>query len=121
MDNYIRGGLIDGNTNGDIDLKSRFHTGSNLADIEFNKIIQGTLVKDDKRIEKAVSDMMTIYETIDPNNIVNGVTDGSFIQHNRVSYTGYYSKVLLQRSMQVISTLNGSRWSNEDLIDKMEL
>lgn len=126
MDNYIRGGLIDGNTNGDIDLTSRFHTGSNLADIAFNKIIQGTLLKDDKRIEKAVSDMMTIYETIDPNNIVNGVTDGfyedgSFIQHHRVAYTGSYGKVLLQRSMQVISTLNGSRWSNEDLIDKMEM
>lgn len=124
MDNYIRGGIIDGNTNGDIDLTSRFHTGANLTDIAFNRIIQGTLINDEKRIEKAVRDMMTVYETIDPNNIQNGVTDGfyedgSFIQHHRVAYTGSYGKGLLQRSMQAISILNGTKWSNESLVEKM--
>lgn len=126
MDNYIRGGLKDGNTNGDVDLTSRFHTGANLADIAFNRIIQGALLKDEKRIEKAVSDMMTVYETIDPNNIKNGITDGfyedgSFIQHHRVAYTGSYGKGLLQRSMQAISILNGTKLSDANLVDKMNL
>ncbi|MDV4150446.1 polysaccharide lyase family 8 super-sandwich domain-containing protein [Clostridium sp. AL.422] len=124
MDNYIRGGIKEGNTGEDIDLTNRFHTGANLADIAFNRIIQGTLIKDEERIAKAVSNMMTVYETIDPNNIKNGVTDGfyedgSFIQHHRVAYTGSYGKGLLQRCMQAISTLNNTKWKDETLVDKM--
>lgn len=114
MDAYLRAGK-----DGDVDLGSRFHTGANLADITTNRIIQGALLGDDKRVAKAVSDQLTVYATVDPDNLVNNVTDGyyadgSFIQHDSVAYTGSYGKVLLQRSIQTIKILDDTAWSQAD-------
>ena len=111
MDAYLRAGK-----NGDVDLDSRFHTGANLADITGNRILQGALLGDDARIAKAVDDQATVYATVDPNNLVHGVTDGhyadgSFIQHSSVAYTGSYGKILLQRSVQTIKLLDATAWA----------
>lgn len=100
FDNYLRNGK-----NGDVDLSAPQHTGTNLADITMNRILQGALTNDAPRIEKAASDMMSVFETIDPYHLKNGNTDGvyedgSFIQHHRVAYTGSYGKLLLQRAVQ---------------------
>ncbi|MGA4669391.1 polysaccharide lyase family 8 super-sandwich domain-containing protein [Propionibacteriaceae bacterium Y1923] len=110
MDEYLRAGR-----DGDVDLESRFHTGANLADITGNRIIQGAVLGDTARIEKAVSDGATVYATVDPYHLVHGVTDGhyadgSFIQHASVAYTGSYGKILLQRSVQTIKVLQGTAW-----------
>lgn len=90
MDAYLRNGV-----NGDVSLDSRFHTGANLADITTNRIIQGAIAGDPARIAKALSDQLTVYATVDPDNLQHGVTDGyyedgSFIQHSSVPYTGSY-------------------------------
>lgn len=120
FDNYLRNGK-----NGDVDLTAPQHTGTNLADITMNRILQGTVTHDEKRIEKAVQDMMSVFSTIDPYNIVNGNTDGvyadgSFIQHHRVAYTGSYGKLLLQRAVQALVILNDTPWQPSDQLDTLQ-
>lgn len=114
MDAYLRNGK-----DGDVDLTSRFHTGANLADITTNRIIQGALLGDDDRVNRAVANQLTVYATVDPNHLVNGVTDGfyadgSFRQHDSVAYTGSYGTTLLGRSLQMITVLDGTGWSRRD-------
>jgi hyaluronate lyase len=116
MDLYLRNGK-----DGDIDLNSRFHTGANLADIATNRIIQGAITDDDARVSKAVENIMTVFKTIDPDNIVNGNTDGfyadgSFIQHDKVAYTGSYGTVLLGRIIQTMKILDGSKYNPKDIL-----
>ena len=111
--------------NGDVDLTASTHTGTNLIDITANRIIQGALTEDSKRIEKAVSDMMTVFDTIDPYHIVNNNTDGvyadgSFIQHHRVAYTGSYGKLLLQKAVSSLYMLNGTPWQPADKVSTIE-
>lgn len=113
MDQYLRNG------NGDIDLNSRFHTGSNLADIAVNRMVQGALINDELRISQAVEKIMTVFKTIDPANIEYGNTDGyyadgSFIQHHRVAYTGTYGVNLLDKVMTTVKLLNNSNWDPGD-------
>jgi hyaluronate lyase len=114
MDAYLRNGL-----NGDVDLDSRFHTGANLADITTNRLIQGALLGDDARIRKALENQLTVFATIDPYHLEHGVTDGyytdgSFIQHGSVAYTGSYGKSLLTRVVQTIKILEGTDYARGD-------
>jgi len=117
MDAYLRNGK-----DGDVDLDSRFHTGANLADITTNRILQGAVLGDEARIEKAIADQLTVYATIDPYHLRHGVTDGyyadgSFIQHHSVAYTGSYGKGLLSRVVQTIKILDGTSYAPaEDLV-----
>ncbi|WP_433515228.1 polysaccharide lyase family 8 super-sandwich domain-containing protein [Nonomuraea sp. CA-143628] len=108
MDAYLRNGK-----DGDVDLDSRFHTGANLADITANRILQGALTGDDARVGKAITDLATVFATVDPYNLQHGVTDGyyrdgSFIQHDSVAYTGSYGRSLLTRVVQTLKTLEGA-------------
>ncbi|MEV6416127.1 polysaccharide lyase family 8 super-sandwich domain-containing protein [Kribbella sp. NPDC051718] len=112
MDAYLRNGK-----NGDVDLDSRFHTGANLADITANRILQGALLDDDARIRKALQDQFTVFATVDPYHLQHGVTDGyysdgSFIQHDSVAYTGSYGKALLTRVVQTVKTLDGTDYAS---------
>ncbi len=120
FDNHLRTGK-----NGDVDLTAATHTGTNLIDITANRIIQGALTEDSKRIEKAVNDMMTVFDTIDPYNIVNNNTDGvyadgSFIQHHRVAYTGSYGKLLLQKAVSSLYILSGTPWQPASKVSTIE-
>lgn len=120
FDNHLRNGK-----NGDVDLTSATHTGTNLIDITANRMVQGALLGDTKRIEKAVSDMMTVFNTIDPYHIVNNNTDGvyadgSFIQHHRVAYTGSYGKLLLQKAVSSLYVLKGTPWQPQDKVSTIE-
>lgn len=120
FDNYLRSGK-----NGDIDLTAPQHTGANLIDIAQNRILQGAIIKDSKRIQKAIKDMSTVFNTIDPYNLVNNNTDGvyedgSFIQHHRVAYTGTYGKLLLQKAASFLYILNGTPWEMKDEIKIIE-
>ncbi|MGY1438941.1 polysaccharide lyase family 8 super-sandwich domain-containing protein [Streptomyces reniochalinae] len=106
MDAYLRNG-----EDGDVDLDSRFHTGANLADITTNRLLQGALLGDGKRVRKALEDQLTVYATVDPYHVRHGVTDGhyadgSFIQHGSVAYTGSYGKGLLTRAVQALGLLD---------------
>ncbi|AYY12689.1 silent information regulator protein Sir2 [Actinobacteria bacterium YIM 96077] len=118
MDGYLRKGK-----DGDVDLDSRFHTGANLADITTNRILQGALLGDDARIEKAISDQQTVFATIDPYDLQHGVTDGyyedgSFIQHHSVAYTGSYGRILLGRVVQSVKILDGTSYAaGDELVD----
>jgi len=112
MDAYLRNG-----TDGDVNLDSRFHTGANLADITTNRILQGALLADETRIRKALTDQLTVFATIDPYDLDNGVTDGyyadgSFIQHASVAYTGSYGKGLLTRVVQTLKILDGTGFAH---------
>jgi len=114
MDAYLRLGK-----NGDVDLDSRFHTGTNLADITTNRILQGALLGDDARITKAISDQLTVFATVDPYHLNHDVTDGyyadgSFIMHASVAYTGTYGKELLTRVVQTIKFLDGTSYATGD-------
>ena len=120
FDNHLRNGK-----NGNVDLTSATHTGTNLIDITANRMVQGALLGDTKRIEKAVSDMMTVFNTIDPYHIVNNNTDGvyadgSFIQHHRVAYTGSYGKLLLQKAVSSLYVLKGTPWQPQDKVSTIE-
>ncbi len=120
FDNHLRNGK-----NGDVDLTSATHTGTNLIDITANRMVQGALLGDTKRIEKAVSDMMTVFNTIDPYHIVNNNTDGvyadgSFIQHHCVAYTGSYGKLLLQKAVSSLYVLKGTPWQPQDKVSTIE-
>ncbi len=120
LDAYLQNGK-----DGDVDLTSRFHTGANLADITMNRILQGIVTKDGDRITKGVADMMTVFAQIDPNNIVNGNTDGvyadgSFIQHHRVAYTGSYGTTLLKKASQSVIVLSGTRFQPVDQLDTLQ-
>ena len=120
FDKYLQNGL-----DGDVNLEARQHTGANLADITMNRVLQGIVTHDSARIKKSVENMMTVYNTIDPNNIVNGNTDGvyedgSFIQHHRVAYTGSYGKVLLGRMAQSAIVLGGTQYQPENNIATMK-
>lgn len=121
MDLYLRNGI-----DGDVDLTYRNYTGANLFDITFNRIIHGALLDNEQRITKAFSDMMTVFDTIDPNDIKNGVTDGyyedgSILQHSSVAYTGSYGAVLLERIAQTVTVLSGTKWQNKHLLDTVQL
>ena len=121
MDLYLRNGI-----DGDVDLAYRNYTGANLFDITFNRIIHGALLENEGRIDKSFSDMMTVFNSIDPDNIVNGVTDGyyedgSILQHSTVAYTGSYGAVLLQRIGQTVTVLTGTKWQNKKLLDTVQL
>jgi hyaluronate lyase len=116
MDLYLRQGK-----DGDVDLTSRFHTGANLADIATNRIIQGALIGNEERVSKAVDNILTVFKTIDPNQLINGNTDGfyedgSFIQHHRVAYTGSYGKVLLNRIIQTMNILDDSQYNPKGIL-----
>ncbi|WP_144124201.1 polysaccharide lyase family 8 super-sandwich domain-containing protein [Catellatospora sichuanensis] len=111
MDAYLRNGR-----HGDVDLGSRFHTGANLADITTNRILQGAVLGDDARISKAIADQLTVFATVDPYRLQNGVTDGyyadgSFLQHASVAYTGSYGKGLLTRVVQAVKILDGTSYA----------
>ncbi|SOD63393.1 hyaluronate lyase [Streptomyces zhaozhouensis] len=108
MDAYLRNGL-----DGDVDLDSRFHTGANLADITVNRVLQGAVTGDEARIVKAVADLTTVLDPIDPYAPRHGVTDGfyadgSFLQHASVAYTGSYGVSLLGRVTQASRVLEGT-------------
>lgn len=126
MDSYIRGDAKPGDpTIGDVNLDARQHTGANLTDITFNRILQGAVLKDEARISKAVENSMTVFSTIDPSNLQHGVTDGfyedgSFVQHSTVAYTGSYGKVLLGRIAQLVTVLDGTKWQNDTLLDTVQ-
>lgn len=120
FDNNLRNG-----SNGDVNLNAAQHTGTNLADITMNRILQGAVIGDTDRIKKAASDMMTVFDTIDPYNIKNGNTDGiyadgSFIQHHRVAYTGSYGKLLLQRAIQSLIILNDTPWQPQGQLTTLQ-
>lgn len=126
MDSYIRGDAKPGDpTIGDVNLDARQHTGANLTDITFNRILQGAVLEDEARISKAVENSMTVFSTIDPSNLQHGVTDGfyedgSFVQHSTVAYTGSYGKVLLGRIAQLVTVLDGTQWQNDTLLDTVQ-
>lgn len=117
MDAYLRNGK-----GGDVDLDSRFHTGANLADITTNRILQGAVLGDGARIEKAVADQLTVLATIDPYQLRHDVTDGfyadgSYLQHASVAYTGSYGKGLLTRVVQAVKILEGTGCAEgEDIV-----
>ncbi|MGH3736144.1 MAG: polysaccharide lyase family 8 super-sandwich domain-containing protein [Micromonosporaceae bacterium] len=116
MDAYLRHGR-----DGDVDLDSRFHTGANLADITTNRILQGALLGQSARIDKAIADQLTVFTTIDPYRLRHGVTDGyyadgSFIQHHSVAYTGSYGKALLTRVVQTLKILDGTGFGSGDAL-----
>lgn len=120
FDNNLRNGI-----NGDVNLNAPQHTGTNLADITMNRILQGAVTGDSDRIKKAASDMMSVFDTIDPYNIKNGNTDGiyadgSFIQHHRVAYTGSYGKLLLQRAIQSLIILNDTPWQPQGQLKTLQ-
>lgn len=120
FDNHLRNGK-----NGDVNLSAPQHTGTNLADITMNRVLQGAVIGDANRIKKASSDMMSVFDTINPYDIKNGNTDGvyadgSFIQHHRVAYTGSYGKLLLQRAIQSLIILNDTPWQPQGQLTTLQ-
>ncbi|WP_062213904.1 polysaccharide lyase family 8 super-sandwich domain-containing protein [Streptomyces sp. NBRC 109706] len=116
MDAYLRNGK-----DGDVDLDSRFHTGANLADITVNRVLQGAVLGDEARIVKAVTDLGTVFDPIDPYALRHGVTDGfyadgSFLQHASVAYTGSYGTSLLARVTQSFKILDGTGYGAREAL-----
>lgn len=115
LDDSLRAGKKDNPKIGEIQLDSSYHTGANLIDISLNRILQGAIKKDNARIKNAVDSMSTAFVKIDPNYLVNGNTDGvylddSFIQHHTVAYSGSYGKVYIDKTAQSLSLLKNTEY-----------
>lgn len=119
MDESLRAGNKDDSTPGDIELNSSYHTGANLMDISLNRILQGSLKKDNNIIQNALESLQTAFVKINPNKLVNNNVDGvylddSFIQHHSVAYSGSYGKVFIDKTTQSLNLLKSTNYKIND-------
>lgn len=85
------------------------HTGANLADVCLNKLLQGINLKDSEKIQEASVDISSVFEYV--NNGDGFYSDGSFLQHGIVAYTGSYGNVLIDKVSNLMYILEGTPWS----------
>lgn len=106
------------------DPRRKASTGANRIDLCLYVAVRGILGNDSERIALArdrVSDAFSFAHfdpTTDPVNdssIRDGIySDGSYIQHYAVAYTGGYGVDMLAKTSQVFALLAGSTWAVSD-------
>lgn len=103
-----------------IDPGGKHFTGANLADTCLNKLLQGVISKDPKKIKEASDGIVSVF-----NYVTNGdgfYPDGSYVQHGVIAYTGSYGAVLINKVSNLMYLLEGTPWAikskNKDNIYK---
>jgi hyaluronate lyase len=99
-------------------------TGANRIDLCQAALVQGIASKSATRVQRAADGLPTVCQY---GSSGDGLySDGSFIQHTNVAYTGTYGVVLLTGLAKMLSLLVGSAWAVTDpairnLFDCVEL
>lgn len=81
-------------------------TGANRTDLALSVLGLGILQKDENKIECASNSLKEIFQLVSQGD--GFYSDGSFIQHNKIPYTGAYGNVLINGIGQILATTKGS-------------
>lgn len=102
MDHYV----------GDITSAEFRHVGANRSDIMLAQIKMGVLEKSNQRLLNARDGLTPLFAYTTSGD--GFYEDGSFIQHNKIAYTGSYGEVLIQGLGNILFLLNGTAWEPVD-------
>lgn len=101
--------------------KSEKATGGNLVDISKVKLLESIINEDDSKMKSAIDSFKNVFTYVQESasgKARNGFyTDGSYIDHQDVPYTGAYGVVLLEGISQMLPVVNASnlRINNEQM------
>lgn len=93
-------------------INNAAETGANRADKAQVLIIRGIVGKSGDKIAEGRDALSEIFTYVTSGD--GYYTDGSFIQHNNIPYTGGYGYVLLNDMAKLLYLLNGSTWTVTD-------
>ncbi|NJH80333.1 hyaluronate lyase [Staphylococcus hyicus] len=101
--------------------KSEKATGGNLVDISKVKLLESIINEDNNKMKSAIDSFKNVFTYVQEGasgKARNGFyTDGSYIDHQDVPYTGAYGVVLLEGISQMLPVVNASnlRINNEQM------
>ncbi|WP_271328216.1 polysaccharide lyase 8 family protein [Lactococcus muris] len=81
-------------------------TGANRTDLALSVLGLGILQKDENKIECASNSIKEVFQLVSQGD--GFYSDGSFIQHNKIPYTGAYGNVLINGIGQILALTQGS-------------
>lgn len=105
--------------------KSEKATGGNLVDISKVKLLESIINEDDSKMKSAIDSFKNVFTYVQESasgKARNGFyTDGSYIDHQDVPYTGAYGVVLLEGISQMLPVVNAtSFYLNEDQMKTLD-
>lgn len=105
--------------------KSEKATGGNLVDISKVKLLESIINEDDSKMKSAIDSFKNVFTYVQESasgKARNGFyTDGSYIDHQNVPYTGAYGVVLLEGISQMLPVVNAtSFYLNEDQMKTLD-
>ncbi|WP_182254886.1 polysaccharide lyase 8 family protein [Microbacterium esteraromaticum] len=83
-------------------------TGANRVDVAQVMIVQGILDKSSTKIAAGRDALSPVFPLVTSGD--GFYSDGTFIQHNVIPYTGQYGRVLLEGLASLLALLTGSPW-----------
>lgn len=89
-----------------------FGTGANLTDICKVVLIRGIIGKNSAKMTFGQTNLSPVFPYVTSGD--GFYTDGSFVQHTVIAYTGTYGNILLSDVAQLVNLLNGSTWQITD-------
>lgn len=92
--------------------KYREAVGANRIDVSKVVGVRGVIVKDAEKIASARDALSQTFENVTAGD--GFYDDGSFVQHENISYTGSYGIVLIEGLTEMLELLNGSAWDVKD-------
>ncbi|WP_341775003.1 polysaccharide lyase 8 family protein [Staphylococcus hyicus] len=101
--------------------KSEKATGGNLVDITKIKLLESIINEDNNEMKSAIDSFKNVFTYVQESATGKGrngfYTDGSYIDHQDVPYTGAYGVVLLEGISQMLPVVNASnlRINNEQM------
>lgn len=90
-------------------------TGANRGDIALSTLAVGVLLEDETLVNKIPEHIPSIWKYVTSND--GFYTDGSFVQHGNIAYTGSYGVELIRSVSALIAMTENTRWelsSTED-------
>ncbi|MDP4448475.1 polysaccharide lyase 8 family protein [Staphylococcus hyicus] len=98
--------------------KSEKATGGNLVDISKVKLLESIINEDDSKMKSAIDSFKNVFTYVQEGasgKARNGFyTDGSYIDHQDVPYTGAYGVVLLEGISQMLPVVNATSFDLND-------
>ncbi len=90
--------------------------GGNLVDMGRVKILSALLRKDDKLMEKTITSLNQLFQTVTSGN--GFYKDGSYIDHTNLAYTGAYGSVLIDGISQLLPIIQKTAYAiSSDKVD----
>lgn len=94
------------------DRVNRETTGANRVDTAIVAAIRGAIIEDEHQISAARDALSAVFLYVEQGD--GFYTDGSFVQHGNVPYTGTYGEVLLSGMATLLNLLSGTSWQVTD-------